>query len=56
MAVTRLSQLPDASALNGASYTVRKNRTLGDIFGDANEAGLTTGSSSSADIIYKGWS
>ena len=43
----------DAATLNGASYTVRKNRTLGDIFGDANEAGLTAGSSSSADIIYK---
>ena len=48
-----LTLLEDATALNGASYTVRKCRTLGDIFGDANEAGLTAGSSSTADIIYK---
>ena len=43
----------DAATLNGASYTVRKCRTLGDIFGDENESGLTAGSSSAADIIYK---
>ena len=43
----------DATVLKGASYTVRKCRTLGDIFGDENEAQLTAGSSSAADIIYK---
>jgi uncharacterized protein (TIGR02597 family) len=43
----------DAAGLAGASYSVRKSRTLGDIFGDANESGLTAGSSSAADIIYK---
>jgi uncharacterized protein (TIGR02597 family) len=43
----------NAAALNGSSYVIRKCRTLGGIFGDANESGLTAGSSSSADIIYK---
>jgi len=48
-----LTLADDATVLAGASYTVRKCRTLGDIFGDTNAAGLTQGSSSSADILYK---
>ena len=50
----------DATGLDGASYSIRKFRTLSDVFGADNSAGLTSGSgSSSSDIIYKvgagGW-
>lgn len=48
-----LTLTEDVAGLDGASYSVRKCRTLGGIFGENNEAGLTAGSSSAADIIYK---
>ena len=44
----------DATGLDGASYTIRKFRTLADVFGDTNTAGLTTAAgASSSDVIYK---
>ena len=50
----------DATGLDGASYSIRQFRTISDVFGSDNLAGLTSGAgSSSSDIIYKvgaaGW-
>jgi uncharacterized protein (TIGR02597 family) len=50
----------DATGLDGASYSIRQFRTISDVFGADNTAGLTSGAgSSSSDIIYKvgasGW-
>jgi len=50
----------DATGFDGASYSIRKFRTISDVFGADNSAGLTSGSgTSSSDIIYKvgasGW-
>lgn len=43
----------DATALNGASYTIRKFRSLSEVFGESETSELSSGSSSDADIIYK---
>lgn len=44
----------DVSGLEGASYVIRKFRTLGDVFGTNNESGLASGASlSDADVIFK---
>ena len=46
---------PDFAAAGvaaGDSYEVRASKTLADIFGPANEAGLTAGTADTADIIW----
>jgi hypothetical protein len=44
----------DVTGLDGASYAIRKFRTLGDVFGSDNSAGFTTGASPTvSDIVYK---
>jgi uncharacterized protein (TIGR02597 family) len=43
----------DLSEFQGASYSIRKCRTIGDIFGDGDDVRLTGGSRAVADILYK---
>jgi uncharacterized protein (TIGR02597 family) len=44
----------DATGFEGASYSIRKYKTLADVFGSDNSAGLfSAGSTKDADVIYK---
>jgi hypothetical protein len=44
----------DVTGLDGASYAIRKFRTISDVFGSDNSAGLTSAASpSSSDVVYK---
>ncbi|MGK0185931.1 MAG: hypothetical protein ACI9R3_001714 [Verrucomicrobiales bacterium] len=58
VAVTSGTQLTSADDLAaggfeaGDTYEVRAAKTLADLFGAANEAGLTSGSSDAADVIW----
>jgi hypothetical protein len=49
-----LSVGADVTGLDGASYAIRKFRSLADVFGSDNSVGLTAGTSATnADVVYK---
>ena len=50
--VTAADDLGAAGVAAGATYEIRRAKTLSDLFGAANEAGLTSGAEGTADIIW----